>query len=87
MSGGWRIDVGRVVVTGTPRGLDAGELRGLVGSAIGERLRTAEIPPIRRASAVVRVDAGRLAGGSPAVADSVAGAILGAVVGGGRGRG
>jgi hypothetical protein len=86
MSGGWRIDVGRVVVTGAPRGLDAGELRGLVGSAIGERLRAAQVPPIRRVSAMLRVDAGRIAGGAPAVADQVAGAIVGSV-GGGRGRG
>jgi len=86
MSGRWRIDVRRVVVTGAPRGLDAGELRALVGSAVGERLRAAEISPIRRAAATLRVDAGRIAGGSPAVADSVAGAIVGAVAGG-RGRG
>lgn len=83
MSGRWRIDVARVVVTGAPRGLDAGELRALVGSAIGERLRTAEVHPIRRVSAMLRVDAGRIAGGAPAVADRVAGAVVNSV---GRGR-
>ncbi|MCI0345579.1 MAG: hypothetical protein L0221_09080 [Chloroflexi bacterium] len=85
MSGRWRVDVGRVVVTGAPRGLDAVELRALVGSAIGDRLRTAEVPPIRRVTPTLRVDAGRMAGGAPAVADRVAGAIVGSM--GGRGRG
>jgi len=86
MSGHWRVDVGRIVVTGAPRGLDPGELRTLVGSAVGERLRAAEISPIRRVAATLRVDAGRIARGSPAVADSVAAAIVGAVAGA-RGRG
>jgi hypothetical protein len=86
MSGRWRIDVGRVVVTGAPRGLDATELRALVSGAVSERLRTAEVSPIRRTAATLRVDAGRIAGGPTAVADSVAGAIVGSVAGG-RGRG
>ena len=86
MSGRWRIDVARVVVTGAPHGLDAAELRALVGSAIGQRLRMAEVHPLRRVSAMLRVDAGRIAGGAPAVADRVAGAIV-ASVAGGRGRG
>ena len=86
MSGRWRIDVGRVVLLGAPRGLDAGELRALVGNAVGERLRPAEVSPIRRMAATVRVDAGQIAGGPPAVADRVAGAIVGAAVGS-RGRG
>jgi len=83
MSANWRIDVGRVVVFGAPSGLDAGELRALVGSAVGARLRAAEIAPIHRVAASVHVDVGRIAGGPPAVADRVARAIVGAAAGGG----
>ena len=86
MSGDWRVDVGRIVVFGAPRGLDAGELRALVGNALGERLRAAEIAPIRRTAATVRVESGPIVGGTRAVADRVAGDIVGAAVGG-RGRG
>jgi hypothetical protein len=91
MSERWRIEVGRVVVHGAPPGrFDEQELRVLVGNAIGERLRTADLPPFRRTSAVVRIDAGRMTTGASSVADTVASAIVGAVAPGrsrGRGRG
>lgn len=88
MSDRVRIEVGRVVVHGAPPGgLDHRELRALVGSAIGERLRVAELPRSRRATEVVRVDAGRMTG-APSVADAVASAVVGAVADRrGRGRG
>jgi hypothetical protein len=87
MSARWRIEVGRVVVHGVPPGaLDHGELRALVGSAIAERVRAAELPRSRLATAVVRIDAGRLTAGAPSVADVVASAVVGAVADG-RGHG
>jgi hypothetical protein len=89
MNDRWRIEVGRVVVHGAPPGpIDGRELRALVGSAIGERLRAADLPPARWASEAVRIDAGRIASGPSSVADTVAGAIVGAVATrSGRGRG
>lgn len=85
----WRLEVGRVVVHGAPPGaLDHRELRALVGIAIAERVRSAELPRSRRATAVVRIDAGRMTAGAPSVADAVASAVVGAVTGGrGHGRG
>ena len=87
----WRIEVGRVVVHGVPAGrFDERELRALVGTAIGERLRAAELPSGRRTTETVRIDAGRMSGGAASVADTVAGAIVGAVATGrgpGRGQG
>jgi len=87
----WRIEVGRVVVHGAPAGrFDERELRALVGSAIGERLRAAELPPARWTSETVRIDAGRMANGASSVADTVASAIVGSVATGrrqGHGRG
>jgi hypothetical protein len=84
MSDRWDIEVGRVVVRGAPPGrFDEQELRALVGSAIGERLRAADLPPVRRSSAAVRIEAGRVPAGTPSLADSVASAVVGAVTGGG----
>ena len=87
----WSIEVGRVVVHGAPPGrLDERELRALVGSAIGERLRTAELPSAQWTSEAVRIDTGRMASGVSSVADTVASGIVGSVATGrrqGHGRG
>lgn len=82
MSERWRIDVDRVVVHGAPPGpIDERDLRALVGSAIRDRLRAAESAPIRRTTAIVRIDAGRMTGGTRSIADSVASAVVGTVAG------
>ena len=89
MSDRWLIDVDRVVVHGAPPGpIDERDLRALVGSAIRDRLRAAGSPPMRRTTTIVRIDAGRMTGGTQSIAENVASAVVGSVAGDrGRDRG
>jgi hypothetical protein len=86
MSERWRVEIGRVVVRGTPRGTyDAGELNAAVQRAISDGLHAGELPSKRLMISSVRIEAPRIVGGTPAVARTVAGAVLEAARGRVRG--
>jgi hypothetical protein len=69
----WVIQVDRVVVRGAAPGLDAGELRALVDTAVGDALRDAPLPGGRtmRLGEVVHAGPG-LAEGPIAVSRAIA---------------
>jgi hypothetical protein len=83
----WRINVGRVVLTGAaPANLDVSQIRDLVGQALASGLAEASLPRGRTARAAVQVDAGPLGSGEPAVAHAIGSAVV-AAIGGAGGHG
>ena len=81
----WRIDVGRVVLTGAaPTDLDVSQIRDLVVQAVASGLAETSLPRGRTARVAVRVDAGSLGSGESAVAQAIGSAVVAAIGGGGR---
>jgi hypothetical protein len=79
----WVIQVDRVIVRGAGNGIEPGELRGLVQTAVGDALRDAPLPGGRAMRLGEVVDAGPgLARGPVAVSQAIAGGIVRAAGGG-----
>ena len=81
----WRIDIGRVVLTGAaPTNLDVSQIRDLVVQAVASGLAETRLPRGRTGRVAVWVDAGSLGSGEPAVAHAIGSAVVAAIGGEGR---